>query len=258
MHLKRSLLSIIAILSVFAQVNTQLLAQELSPTNRPYLFQGEVKADNINIRSDSSINAEVVCKVNRLEVLDVLSELYDWYKIRLPVCAPSYIKKDLILLNADNTASVLRNNVNIRLHPNTSAKILGKAQKGDSVKVLEEKADWYRIEPIKESFGWIHKNFVGKLEEKKIEPIAVAEEKKKEVPEEKKITLQGIIKPKVFKRVATHKLLTIDNELYLLKGDKVYISSFNHRKARLTGKITETNSGQNLPILEVEKIEAID
>lgn len=265
MHLKNRPLFIIAILFVLTQINSLILAQELSLTNRPYLFQGEVKADSINIRSDSSINSEVICKVNKAQVLDVLSELYGWYKIRLPVCAPSYIKKDLVLLNANNTASVLKNNVNIRLYPNTSAKILGRAQKGDLVKVFEEKADWYKIEPIKESFGWIHKNFVGKLEEKKIEPvqkednkIAGSEEKKEEVPENKKITLEGIIRPKVFIRVATHKLIAEDNKLYLLKGDKEYISSFNHHKARLTGRIAQANSGGKLPVLEVEKIEAID
>lgn len=265
MHLKNLHRIIITILFVLAQINTFILAQDLSPLDKPYLFQGEVGADNINIRSDSSINSEVICRVNKGEAMDVAAELYDWYKIRLPVSAPSYIKKDLVLLNSDNTAIVLKNNVNIRLHPDTSARILGRANKNDLVKVLEERADWYRIEPVKESFGWIHKNFVKKIEEKKIElvqkddnKVVGAEEKKEEAAGSKKITLEGIIRPKVFKRVATHKLIAKDHKLYLLKGDKEYLNSFNHQSVRLTGKITDINTGQKPVLLEVEKIEVIN
>ncbi|MDD4954368.1 MAG: SH3 domain-containing protein [Candidatus Omnitrophica bacterium] len=270
MRLKKCPLIGIAVLAILVQINTSLLAQDsaTTPTPKPYLFRGNVKTDSINIRTDSSVNSEVICKVNKSETLEVLAELYDWYKVRLPTFAPSYVKKDLVLLNPDNTAVVVKNNVNIRLRPDTSSRILGRVNKNEPVRVLEEKEGWYKIEPVKDSFGWIHKNFVARIEEQKaaaLEPvqatedkIAVTQQNKAQVADDKKITLEGVIRPKVFKRIATHKLITKDNQLYLLKGDREYLSSFTHSNVRVTAKPADTDTAGKVPVLEVEKIEAIN
>ena len=198
-------------------------------------FQGEVNADNINIRSDSTPGAQVICTVNRRERLDVLLELYDWYKIRLPKNAPSYIKKSLtqcfnfadgskVCLNA----KILKNRVNVRLKPGESSPILGKVEKDEIVNVLDDRGEWIRIEPVANSFGWIHKKFVNKapLQEKPFkaasEPSTETTSQAKEEKDNNNITLVGIVKPygKIFKRVATHKLFTADNKVYLLKWNK--------------------------------------
>jgi uncharacterized protein YgiM (DUF1202 family) len=216
------------------------------------LFQGEVNADDINIRSDSTMGSEIICKMNKNESIDVITQAYDWYKIRLPQNAPSFIKKDLVSPTEGKTAKVLKDNVNIRLRPDTASAILGRVNTDDTVNILEENGEWYKIEPVKNSFGWIHKNFLNKVQEKKIK---LASEKNNE-PIKETITVEGLIKPKTITSVATHKLTTEDRKLYLLNSSQEDLSSFNNRRVKISGKVDDPTKPN--PIIEVEKIEALD
>ena len=129
-------------------------AQELLP------FQGEINADNINVRSDATVSSEIICTLKKDDRVEVVSLFYEWYKIRLPKSTPSFIKKNLVSNSDGKTAIVAKDNVNIRLHPNESCPIIGKASKNQIINILADKGDWYRIEPIDNSFGWVHKKFI--------------------------------------------------------------------------------------------------
>lgn len=216
------------------------------------LFQGQVNADSVNIRADSTSGAEIICKIDKKETLEVVSELYDWYKIRLPRYAPSFIKKDFVKFGEGKSAKILKENVNIRLRSNLSSPILGRVNKDESVKVLQDAGEWYKIEPVHNSFGWVHKNFVHKIEEKKIK---VTQGEKDEAAKDE-ITVEGIIKPKNITRVGTHKIISQDNKLYLLKSSKVDLVFFNRRRVKIIGKL-EDPALKN-PIIEVRKIEALN
>jgi len=128
--------------------------------DKTFLFQGEINANNINIRSDSTINSKIICIANRGEPVEVIRESYAWYKIRLPKRAPSFIKKNLVELIDTKSAKVIKNNVNIRLGPDESSPILGKADKNEVINILSESGEWYKIEPLANSFGWVHSKFV--------------------------------------------------------------------------------------------------
>ena len=214
------------------------------------LLQGEVNSNNINIRSDSSISSEVICTVNRGENLDIISELYGWYKVRLPSIAPSFIKKDFVLLIEGKTTKVASNNVNIRLRPDTKSPILGKVNRDDTVSVIGDSGDWYRIQPVISSTGWINKSFITKLEQKQVEAAAIQNK------EDSSKVIEGILKQKVFTRVATHKLIAKD-KVYLIRGDRQYLDSFSGKKIKLTGKIIDPTK-QKYPIIAVEKIEELN
>jgi uncharacterized protein YgiM (DUF1202 family) len=147
----------------------QLVHNIYAETSFP--FRGEVNSNNINIRSNSTVNSEVVCNLNKGSPVEVVLELYGWYKIRLPKNAPSYIKKNLVGLINDKTARALKDRVNIRLHPNELSPILGRVNKNEIISILEDKGEWYKIEPVNNSFGWIHKKFVDKVEISKTETL---------------------------------------------------------------------------------------
>jgi uncharacterized protein YgiM (DUF1202 family) len=226
------------------------------------VFQGVINADNINIRTDSTVNSKIICKINKGEPVEVVKELYGWYKIRLPKIAPSYIKKNLVTLLGEKTAQVLEDNVNIRLDASESSWILGRVNMNEVVNILEDKGGWYRIEPVNNSFGWIHKKFIDKVDVlKKIEDVqSIPDIKKEERLISEKPTLEnniltGIIKPygKVLGRKATHKLITEDNRVFLLKGNKESLDSLNYHRVKITGKLI---GAQKYPIVEVTKIEA--
>jgi len=236
-----------------------------NPRNKPLLMQGVINSDNINIRSDSRVNSKIICKVNKGQIVEVAQELYDWYRIRLPQTAPSFIKKNLVILISDGTAKVLRNNVNIRLGPSESSWILGKVDKNEVVNVLSDRGDWYRIEPVNNSFGWINKRFVdkytclNKTADKKIPVESKEENKIINAHKTDENIFEGIIKPygMVFKRKATHKLITEDNKVFFLKGNKVSLDSLNYRRVKVIGKLIGSKT-QRHPIIEIVKIEVLD
>jgi len=137
------------------------------PAQDQFLLQGVINADDINVRADSTVNSKIICKVNKGLTVTVVQESYGWYKIRLPKIAPSFIKKNLVILIGEGAARVLKDNINIRLSPNESACILGKVNKNEVVNILGDRLEWYKIEPVDNSFGWINKIFIDKAQNPK-------------------------------------------------------------------------------------------
>jgi uncharacterized protein YgiM (DUF1202 family) len=238
-------------------------------------FKGQVDEDAVNIRSDSTVSAQTVCAVKKGTRLDVILEAYDWYKVRLPKQAPAYVKKTLVEcmnsannegLNTDmasrtfkrcESAKILKDRVNIRLWPSESSVILGQADTNEIVNVISEAGEWYKIEPIQNSFGWIHKRFVSKAPAEEIIKLA---QKAKQAQAGENVILEGTVSPygKIFKRQATHKLITADNRIFLLKADdKKSLDALNYHKAKITGKFIG-NPNQKNPTIEVKILEVVD
>jgi len=233
------------------------------------VFLGEINANNINVRNDATVSSKVICTLNRGDKVAVILESYDWYKIRLPKKAALYIKADFAectkyqeITPADrNTclkARVLSSRVNIRTAPDESGAIVGVADKDELVDVKGKTQGWYRIDPTPKSFAWVHKKFLNKTTAK--EPlIQKAKEKEEAFAPSEDITLNGRISPYgiVFKRVATHKLITPDNQVFLLKGDKAALNALNRSKVKVTGRIISPLRAK-YPVLEVKTIEVSD
>lgn len=230
-------------------------------------FSGKVTAEKINIRIDSTVSSEKISSIDKGEGVEVVSELYDWYKIRLPKNSPSFIKKNLVTAVEDKPADsfdklkdssetqnriakVTADKVNIRLSPSESSPILGKAAKDEVITILEDKGAWYRIEPINNSFGWINKKFVEK---------SVIEKKPETVPVDNNVTVEGVIRPygMIFKRPATHKLVTAEEKVFLLKGNKKSLDALNYHKVRIIGKYVSQDTAK-LPVIEIERVEGLD
>lgn len=231
-------------------------------------FSGRVNSDNINIRLDSTINSRAITSVNRQDPVEVISELYDWYKIRLPITAPSFIKKDFVSKVSENTGVVLKTNVNVRLEPNESSAILGKLGKDEVINILQESGAWYKISPVNNSFGWIYKKFVDKTTVPVVKslpvskPVEITQSKEeilvKERPEEG-IIVEGILRSygRVVHRAATHKLITANKKTFLLKGNIKNFNSMINRRIKVTGKII-AKKAYKYPMIEVSKMELLN
>lgn len=111
------------LLSLFSAGFNLTRAEETFP------FQVEAIDNNINIRSDSTVNSEIICKANKGDYLTVISEAYGWYKVVLPKNSPAFIKDNLITPIDTKTVKVTKENVNIRLRPAYSSPIIGRAKK---------------------------------------------------------------------------------------------------------------------------------
>ena len=225
-------------------------------------FQGEIKSDEANVRADSTITSEVLCGLTRGEPVEVIGEAFEWYKIKLPKKAPSFIKKTLVAPIDDKTIKVLKNNVNIRVGPSELTAIVGRANKDETLSVLASQGEWFKITPSQHSVGWINKKFV----EKSFLPVLSQENPKLEqkiIPEgralEKAIVIEGILKPygRVFRRQATHKIIDSNKKVYLLKGNTVLLNSLSRLKVKVSGRIISPPKAK-YPLIEVDKIEVLN
>jgi len=122
-----------------------------------------VNSDDVNVRADSTVSAAVICKINRTEQVEVIREFYDWFKIRLPKNAAIFVRKDLVRLLNKNTACVIGDNVNLRISSSEKSPVIGKANKGENIAILKKEGGWYQIAPTQNSFGWVYKKFIDKV-----------------------------------------------------------------------------------------------
>ena len=232
-------------------------------------FTGQIKADDINVRVDATISSAVVCTLSKGKLVEVVLEVYDWYKIRLPKEAPSYVKKDLVecINNISvkcSSAKVTGDRVNIRLGPSESSWILGKVDNLTVVNIIQSEGSWYKIEPVHQSYGWVNKKFINKdivllkEDEKSImalQPVAIQPVSQ----ESEQTVVEGTVSPYgvVLWRKATHKLVTDRNEVYFLKGNRKGLDSLNYRKVKVSGKLISPKNSR-YPIIEVAIIEVLN
>ncbi|MDD5108980.1 MAG: SH3 domain-containing protein [Candidatus Omnitrophica bacterium] len=230
------------------------------------VFKGQVNTENINVRVDATVSSAIICGLSKWELVEVISESYDWYKIRLPKEAPSYVKEDLLeCLNSDTvtnpgrclSAKVIKDRINIRLEPSESAWILGKANKSTVVSILGKKGDWYKIQPIYQSYGWVNKKFISKeikfSQKKELPDLPV-----KDIQSPDFLVVEGMVSPYgvVLWRKATHKLVTHESKIYLLKGDRKALDSLNYHKVKVTGKLISPALAK-YPIIQIDIVEAL-
>jgi N-acetylmuramoyl-L-alanine amidase len=130
-------------------------------------FKGKISEDGVNIRTDATVASQVVSTLAKDSQVDVVGESYGWYKIKLPVTAPAYIRNDMahLFVPQDNKRlKVDKEGVNVRLRPNDASPIIGRLDKDQEAILIEERSGWYRIEPPEGSYGWVSEYFVIKEE----------------------------------------------------------------------------------------------
>lgn len=230
-------------------------------------FSGQINTDNINVRADATTGSAVICQLAKGEPVEVVSEAYGWHKIRLPKKAPAFVKKDLVECidsNPDSgakkclSAKVIKDRINIRTEPNESSWITGKADKLTILTILTEENGWYKIQPTYQCYGWVNKKFISKEN-----ALPKAQEKTTSVEESIKpegfLSIEGTIRPYgiVLWRKATHKLITPDNNIYFLKGDRKNLNSLNYHKVKVTGRFIDPGSSKH-PIIQINMIEAVN
>lgn len=224
-------------------------------------FKGTVNSEEVNIRADSTISSPVISNLKKGAEVDVTYRIYDWYKIRLLKDSPAYINKKLVEPVKDGSGRVKGMNVNIRLNPEYSSWILGRAHTDEVVNIIAEEGQWYRIEPTDNCFGWVYKQFIDrsalpKAPETKTAPAQPL--KVEPLVQEKEgglVLAEGMIMPygMVLSRQATHKLAT-PMETFLLKGNKKTMDNLNHRRVRVLGKIIPSRN-KTYRTIEVSRIE---
>lgn len=124
-------------------------------------FIGIIAGNRVNIRASDNITAEVLCQLNDGDEVKVVGENKMWYKVELPKKVLVYIHKSNVE-RKDATGVVSENKSNIRTAATQSSTIVGRLDKGENIKIIKEYLDWYEIEAPRNSFGWIHSDYLRK------------------------------------------------------------------------------------------------
>ncbi len=253
-------------------------------------FLARVVKDNVNIRAGQSKSFEKVGQLELNEKVVVVEKQYSWYRIKLPAHAKSYISKDFVALMREQIARVSGDRVNIRSGPGVNYSLLGQAEKGTFVRVLDEIDGWYRIEPIDDSYGWVREDFLAFKSQAIPPPRTVALPTTKNVYERKRlaeaqkaqdndqgmtqqpspaassgsrpgerISVTGIVKELGDNKVAAdirHRLLLKDGSSYYLKGYRRVIDGFLNHKVMIEGEVQPDIEAQH-PVLLVTKIRLV-
>lgn len=108
----------------------------------------EVKTDesNLNVRAAAESNANIIGKLAKGALVEVLSAANGWAKVKVDG-KDGYVSS-AYLSAASNAYEVTTNssNLNIRAAASTDAEIVGKAAKGAILKVVGTSGDWAEVE----------------------------------------------------------------------------------------------------------------
>jgi len=140
-------------------------------------FAGIVTGENVNARSGSDLNFEIICKLNKDDKVVVLSKNFEWYRIRMPEGSFGYINKQYLDV-MENVGIVKGDKVNVRSGPDISSNPLGQLGNKSVVKVIKETGDWYQIEPPDSCSAWVNVQYV--KYHSSVEDYAIELNKKKE------------------------------------------------------------------------------
>lgn len=123
-------------------------------------FLGEVTTDRVHVRAGQSVNFETLYQLNKGDQIVVADRAFNWYKIKLPTTAKSYVSDKYVQLLSNKSARITADEVNIRGGAGITHTILGRAASGTQVRILEKLEGWYRIEPVEGTYGWVTAEFV--------------------------------------------------------------------------------------------------
>jgi uncharacterized protein YgiM (DUF1202 family) len=202
-------------------------------------FKGVITGDRVNIRASDSTSSEVICQIGKGDEVSVIGIKGKWCKIELPDKARVYIAKANVL-KKDREGSVTEEKAYVRTAATKSSAVVGRLNKGATVKIAKEYLDWYEIEAPKGSSGWVSSDYIKKngvevvrsatLTEKlaQLDAAYTAELKKPLREIELKWILEG------YQKLAAENNGTAEAKQSLLKTEelKLKIAELEHLKAK--------------------------
>jgi N-acetylmuramoyl-L-alanine amidase len=136
-------------------------------------FTGMITVNSLNVRSEASLNGNIIGKVNKGEKYPILTERNNWFEIKLSGgksgwIAGWFVQKTVAneqtnpsssSQGADEKVTILHNGTNIRSSADVQSEVVKRANSGETFSVTGKKGDWYEIKLADGSTvyvaGWI-------------------------------------------------------------------------------------------------------
>ena len=120
----------------------------------------EITADKLHLRTGLGTNFPAIMVLKKDDKLVVLREKSDWLEVKLPPNAPCWISKKMVEVKEENKALVKDKSVNVRFASGLgSTNIIGQVTQGQSLTIIGEEGEWYKIEPPDNLTGWVNKKY---------------------------------------------------------------------------------------------------
>lgn len=231
-------------------------------------FLGEITGKRVNIRSGQSESFEKIGRLDEGARVVVTGKSYDWYKIKLPANANSYISDQFVQMLGEGVGEITGTRVNVRAAADLNSFVIGKLSKGDLVRVLGEEKGWFRIEPADTTSGWVAAGFV-RFASDRVPPPRVVErpappkktlivKKSEEKPAPADIIVTGVVENITGNNVSDnvrHRINT-DKGVYYLKGYRRMLDGFLSLRVEITGR-AQDETAADAPVLLVRKISLV-
>ncbi len=248
------------------------LTVSVAHSKEVFPFLGEITVSKVNVRAGGNVNFEQLCQLSKGDEVAVLEESYGWYKIKLPSKASGYISEKYIQPLSAGIGKVNARRVNIRALPSEKSSIIGQLKEGINVRIKENTAGWYKIEPVEDIFGWVSDKFVV-FKDSQIPSAAIVAEPMKELPAA--MVLEPVIEDKtpalftvvgrvedlgrIFSSKSFRYKLVVDRKtVYYLEGDKDLLSRAIHLTVKVEGTLKEDPRKESkYPVIIVSTINSL-
>jgi cell wall-associated NlpC family hydrolase len=121
------------------------------------LTVGNINGNNVNIRSEASVDSEVITKYNKGQTISIEGKTGNFYIINIDD-AKLFVSEEFVdILRTKGT--VTGENVNIRISPDTDADIYGKAAAGCQFDVIDNLGEWLKVDYFGDE-GYISRQYI--------------------------------------------------------------------------------------------------
>ncbi len=120
-------------------------------------IKGTITGSGVNVRSEANTESSTVASLSNGEEVEILAKTGDWYKISYN--GEAYVSADYIDV-VSVTGTISGSNVNIRKEPSTSSKVVATTKTGDTVNVVAQSNDWYKIIRTNGDVAYVSKSYV--------------------------------------------------------------------------------------------------
>lgn len=160
------------------------VAVSVSSINASALEKGVVTASALNIRSGPSADCDKVAKLYKGKTVEILEKSNGWYKVRVSSSVVGWGSAKYISTSGSSESTSNQSNstssgttisgngkvnvssrLNIRSGAGTNYSLVGKANNGDVVKLLEQSNGWYKIKLSNGVTGWASSQYISKTSE---------------------------------------------------------------------------------------------
>ena len=260
--------------------SANLHAQEVEP------FDGVIVGKSVRIRAGANENYEELIRLNEGDRVKVVEKAYTWYKIQLPPGAKSYVSSKYIISVDDKNGMISGDRVNVRAGASVNSSVITQLGQGDKIVILEKLPDWYKIQPVENSYGWVKEEFIAK-DTNPNPPMKVEEPAQVQSSSVEKIAEKGPVRnflDNLFTQQGTsasgdqaeelsligtvellktpaapnirHQLILENKSVYLLEGYQDLIDGFLNYKVNVNGSIHQDAATASLPspVLKVRSI----